>query len=370
MKTKIPFIDFKRNYKIHKGEILRILKRFFENGQYILGPEVDKFEKNFAKYLRAKYAVGVNSGTDALFLALKATGVGNGDEVITVANTFTATVSAIRMAGAIPVFAEVNEHDLTIDVSKIKSKITKKTKAIIPVHLFGYPADMVGIMKIAKRHKLLVVEDCCQAHGAELNGRKVGTFGDVGCFSFYPTKNLGGFGDGGMVVTNDKKLADKIRALKGYGEIVRYNSEYEGVNSRLDEVQAGYLDWKLKGLDSANNKRNALARTYIKELKGLPIILPPQSDSFINRVWHLFVIRTQRRDELKDFLYKNGVGTLIHYPYPIFKMNAYRFLKVSGRGLEITERSAKEVLSLPLYTEMKISEVKEVCRLIKSFFAT
>ena len=184
MKTKIPFIDFKRNYKIHKGEILRILKRFFENGQYILGPEVDKFEKNFAKYLRAKYAVGVNSGTDALFLALKATGVGNGDEVITVANTFTATVSAIRMAGAIPVFAEVNEHDLTIDVSKIKSKITKKTKAIIPVHLFGYPADMVGIMKIAKRHKLLVVEDCCQAHGAEYQGKKVGSIGDFGAFSF------------------------------------------------------------------------------------------------------------------------------------------------------------------------------------------
>lgn len=368
-KITIPFVDFRRHYEENEGEILGILKRFFKKGQYILGPEVDRFEKNFAKYLKTKYVIGVDSGTDALFLALKALGVGDGDEVITVANTFTATVSAIRMTGAIPVFVDVNEDDLVINVSKIEQKITKKTKAIVPVHLYGYPANMTEIVKIAEKYKLFVVEDCCQAHGAELGGKKVGTFGDVGCFSFYPTKNLGGFGDGGAVATDDKKLAEKVRALKSYGEIIRYNSEYEGINSRLDEIQACYLNWKLKDLDLFNKKRELLADAYLKALKDLPIILPSGNRNRRKRVWHLFVIRTRQRDKLRDFLRKNGVTTLIHYPVAISKMKAYRFLKVSDRGLEITIKAAREVLSLPLYPELKIDEVKKVCRLIKLFYA-
>ena len=365
----IPFIDFKRKYKFYKKEINQTIGRVFERGWFILKSEVKKFEKNFAKYLRIKYLVGVNSGTDAIFLALKSLGIGQGDEVITVANTATPTISAIRMAGAMPVFIDINEKTFNIDVSQIEKKINKKTKAILPVHLYGYPADMGAILRIAKKYKLKVVEDACQAHGAEYKNKKLGAIGDIGCFSFYPTKNLGAFGDTGAVATNNKKIADTVRALRNYGEISKFNSGIEGVNSRLDEIQAGVLNWGLKKLDFWNRKRESLVKTYLNNLESLPVDLPKTSDKIFKRVWHLFVIKAKERDELRKFLAKKGVQTMIHYPHPIFEQPAYKFLDYKIKNLPITKKVSKEILSLPLYPELKREEILKICDLIKSFYA-
>lgn len=365
----ILFIDFKRKYKLYKKEINQTIGRVFERGWFILKLEVEKFEKNFAKYLRIKYVVSVNSGTDAIFLALKSLGIGQGDEVITVANTATPTISAIRMAGAMPVFIDIDKRTLNIDVSRIEKKINKKTKAILPVHLHGYPADMGAILRIAKKYKLKVVEDACQAHGAGYKNKRLGAIGDIGCFSFYPTKNLGAFGDAGAVATNNKKVADTIRALRNYGEISKFNSGVEGVNSRLDEIQAGVLNWGLKKLDFWNKKREALAKTYLNNLESLPIDLPKTSDKIFKRVWHLFVIKAKERDELRKFLAKKGVQTMVHYPHPIFEQPAYKLLSYKIKNLPITKKASKEILSLPLYPELKREEILKICDLIKSFYA-
>jgi len=364
----IPFIDFKRKYNFYKKEINQILEKVLKKGWFILGPEVEKFEKNFSKYLKAKYVVGVNSGTDAIFLALKSLGIGQGDEVITVANTATPTTSAIRMAGAMPVFVDIDEKTFNIDTSLIEKAITSKTKAILPVHLFGYPADIGPILKIANRYKLKIVEDACQAHGAKYKSKKVGTIGDISCFSFYPTKNLGAFGDAGVIATNNKKIAQKIKALRNYGEISKFNSGIEGVNSRLDEVQAMILNWGLKKLDFWNKKRETLAKIYLNNLKSLPINLPRTSDKIFKRVWHLFVIKIKERDELRRFLAKNGIQTMIHYPHPIFEQLAYKFLGYKAKDLPVTKKLSKEILSLPLYPELKKEEVLRICRIIKSFY--
>jgi len=364
----IPFIDFKRKYNFYKKEINQILEKVFKRGWFILGPEVEKFEKNFSKYLKAKYVVGVNSGTDAIFLALKALEVGQGDEVITVANTATPTISAIRATGATPVFIDIDERTFNIDSALIKKSITTRTKAILPVHLFGYPVNMEEILKIAKRYKLKIVEDACQAHGAECKNKKVGTIGDIGCFSFYPTKNLGAFGDAGAIATNNKKIAQKIKALRNYGETSKFNSSIEGVNSRLDEVQAMILNWGLKKLDFWNKRREALAKIYLNNLEGLSIGLPKISDKIFKRVWHLFVIKTKERDGLRKFLTKNGAQAMIHYPHPIFEQLAYKFLGYKAKDLPVTKKLSKEILSLPLYPELKEEEVLRICRIIKSFY--
>lgn len=364
----IPFVDFKRKYKAYQKDIMRVIARVFQRGWFILGPELEKFEKDFSEYIGISHAVGVNSGTDAIFLALKALGIGAGDEVITVANTAVPTISAIRMTGAIPVFIDIDEKTLTIDVKKIEPSITKKTKAIVPVHLYGFAADMSAVMRIAKKHKLKVVEDACQAHGALYKGKKVGVWGDAGCFSFYPTKNLGAFGDAGAVTTNNKSVANAVRSLRNYGEISKFNNEIEGVNSRLDEMQAAVLQWELTKLDSWNTQREKLAQLYCKYLKDVPVSLPAQSNFACERVWHLFVVQTSRRDELKAFLKEHGIETAIHYPKPIFEQTAYAFLKYTEKDLPHTKKATETILSLPLYPEMTKQEVKKVCDAIRSFY--
>jgi dTDP-4-amino-4,6-dideoxygalactose transaminase len=364
----IRFFSLKERYKQHRIEINKIVNRVLKSGWFILGKEGELFEGKFAKYLRVQNAIGVNSGTDALFLAMKSLGVGNNDEVITVANTATPTVSAIRMTQASPVFVDIEESTYTINAELIEKKIGKKTKAILPVHLYGYPADMPRILKIAHKYGLKVIEDAAQAHGATCEGKLVGTIGDTGCFSFYPTKNLGAFGDGGAIVTNNRETAETCRKLRNYGEISKYNNIMEGVNSRLDEIQAALLNWGLTRIKYWNIKRARLSEIYLNELVGLPIILPQNPYKDRKGVWHLFVIRSKRRSELITFLKKSGIETAIHYPKPIFKQKAYKFLKIENEELPVTRKVATEILSLPLYPELTENRVLQVCKKIKAFY--
>lgn len=366
--VNIPFNDFKRKYARYRREIDFAVRRVFKSGFFILGQEVACFEQEFAKYSGVKYAVGVNSGTDALFIALKSLGIGHGDEVITVANTATPTVSAIRMTGAIPRFVDVDAKTFNLDSRKLAKAVNKRTKAILPVHLFGYPADMEAIMRFAKARDLFVVEDACQAHGAEFMGEKVGTIGDIGCFSFYPTKNLGAFGDGGMIVTNKKNLHESLKAMRNYGELSKYYNTSEGMNSRLDEIQAAILRWSLGKLNLWNMERSNLAQLYRDGLKDLPIVLPPLSNKNYKGVNHLFVIRSKQRDKLAGFLKKQGIGTSIHYPRPIYSQPAYKFLSYTDKDLPVTSATSREILSLPLRPELRASEVKTICDLIKKFY--
>ncbi|MCX6346914.1 MAG: DegT/DnrJ/EryC1/StrS family aminotransferase, partial [Actinobacteria bacterium] len=289
---KVPFGDLSRQYKKYKEEFDSIISGVFEKGSFILGENLTRFETNFSDYLGAKYAIGVGSATEALFLALKAIDIKNGDEVITVANTAVPTVSAIDFAGAKPVFADIEEASYNINPARIENRITLKTKAIIPVHLYGNPCNMDQILQIAQKYDLKVIEDCAQAHGAEYNGKKVGTFGDLSAFSFYPSKNLGANGDAGMIVTNNEELAGKVRLLRNYGFEDRYKSIIRGFNSRLDEIQAALLDFKLTKLDEWNLRRKQISNMYIKGLEGLPIILP-SSVTENKHVFHLFVIRVK-----------------------------------------------------------------------------
>lgn len=364
----IKFIDFNRKYLRYKNEINASVKRVFERGWFIAGPERSDFEKNFSKYLGVKYTIGVNSGTDSIALALKAISVKQGDEVITVSHTATPTISAIRIAGAKPVFVDIDPVTYNMDPLKIEEKITSKTKAILPVHLYGYPSDMNTICKLAGKYNLYVVEDSCQAHGAKFKGKFLGTIGDIGCFSFYPTKNLGAFGDAGLIVTNNKKIAEASRLLRNFGEVAKYKNKIEGVNSGLDEIQASFLNWELKELNKWNRERKILADTYLKELENLPVILPLKGNSDYNRVWHLFVIQTAERDGLRNFLKSRGVETSIHYPIPVFKQEAYRFLGYKEKDLPITSKVVRNILSLPLYPELRTSEVKIICDSIKKFY--
>jgi dTDP-4-amino-4,6-dideoxygalactose transaminase len=306
----------KAQYLSYKSEIDTAISRVLDSGWYILGKEVKAFEKEFTGYIGVAHGIGVGSGTEALHLALVACGIGRGDEVITVSHTAVATVAAIELAGATPVLVDIDPEFYTIDPDKIESAITTHTKAIIPVHIYGHPADMDPIAEIAEKHNLKVIEDCAQAHGATYKGKRVGSFGDMGCFSFYPTKNLGAIGDGGIVVTGDKELAEKARLLREYGWAERYVSHFTGWNTRLDEIQAAILCVKLKHLDDDNSKREHIAEEYNKELGYVDIILPKQrKDS--THVYHLYVIRAERRDALLSFLREKGIGASIHYPEPV-----------------------------------------------------
>ncbi|GJQ59547.1 MAG: DegT/DnrJ/EryC1/StrS family aminotransferase [Candidatus Scalindua sp. AMX11] len=365
----IHFLNLRERYFLYQKEIDKAIGDVLKRGWFVLGQELEKFEKELAIHLGAKYSVGVNSGTDALFLALKALGVATGDEVITVANTATPTISAIRMTGAMAVFVDVEEQCLTMNPELIERRITEKTKVVLPVHLFGYPSQMDKIKKIAKKHSLKVVEDAAQAQGAMFKNKNVGTIGDIGCFSFYPTKNLGAFGDAGAVVTNNKRLAETVRQLRNYGEVSKYENSREGVNSRLDEIQAAILNWGLPKLPLWNKRRAALAKVYLEELQGLPIILPPVSGKDCIGVWHLFVIRCKARNRLKKYLNDKGIETAIHYPKPVFRQTAYKFLNYKGTDLPVTNRVMAEILSLPLYPELNKDQVLAVCRGIKSFYA-
>lgn len=354
-------------YLSHKPEIDKALEKFFQKGWYILGEEVKGIEAEFAAYIGVKHGIGVGSGTEALHVALSAAGVGKGDEVITVAHTAVATVSAIELCGAIPVFADIDPVTFTIDPSKIEKLVSSKTKAIVAVHIYGQAAELDTILSIASKHKLKVIEDCCQAHGALYKGKRVGSYGDIACFSFYPTKNLGALGDGGIVVTNNDKLAEQSRLLREYGWAERYISYISGWNTRLDEIQAAVLRVKLKTLDSSNDKRRQIAENYSKQLCDLDIILP-KTASNNQHAFHLFVIRTSKRDELMSFLKAKDIHPLIHYPVPIHLQKAY-LNKIKGSDdLKETEKAAKEILSLPIYPELSKEEVKQVTDAIRLFY--
>lgn len=366
--SNVPFVDFKREYLEIKKEVDGAIKRVLESGWFILGDELKNFEKEFASYLGVKYVIGVNSGTDALHLALLAAGVGKDDEVITVSHTFISTVLAIYWVGAKPVLVDIDKNTFNIDPKEIERKITKKTKAILPVHLYGFPCEMNRIIKIAKKYKFKVIEDACQAHGSMFENKKLGIIGDVGCFSFYPAKNLGAYGDAGAVVTNNDKLAEKLFKLRNYGQKEKYYYQIKGYNSRLDEIQAAVLRIKLKHLDTWNRRRSEIAQNYRRRLKNFPIILPPADTDVCRGNNYVFVIRTEKRDALQNYLSSFKINTLIHYPLPVHLQESCKELLNQNVGLKITENVSKEILSLPVFPQMKKNEIEYVCNKIEDFF--
>lgn len=368
-KFNLPYVnDLQREDKEIGFQIRQAINQVLASGWFVLGKELKSFEKEFAKYLKVKYVIGVNSGTDALFLALKAAEINQDDEVITVANTFISTVLAISHVGAKPILVEIDEKTYNIDQDKIEKKITSKTRAIIPVHLYGYPCQMDRIQTLAKKYHLKIIEDACQAHGSSFKGKKLGTIGNIGCFSFYPPKNLGAYGDGGALVTNDEQIANRAYLLRNYGEVKKYHYQIKGFNSRLDEIQATILRTKLRHLDRWNQKRAALSARYHKNLVGWPIILPPEDTPDYQGNHYAFVIRIKRRDALQKFLLENRIGIIIHYPVPIHRQQSCPELLVQGKDLKVTEKIAQEILSLPMFPQLTTREVDYVCQKIKEFF--
>ena len=355
----IPFLDLRRHTADIRPEIEAAIAGVLDRGWFILGEEVAAFETEFAAYCGASYAVGVASGTDALHLALRAVGVGSDDEVISVANAGVPQTVAIELAGARPVFVDVEAATLNMDPALLEARITPRTRAILPVHLYGHPADLDTILEIARRHDLAVVEDAAQAHGALYKRRRVGALGHIGIFSFYPTKNLGAYGDGGMVVTNDPTLAERVRLLRQYGWEKRYTSTLRGTNSRLDELQAAILRVKLRHLDEWNARRREIAARYDELLAGSGVVTPVERP-YARHVYHLYVIRTPQRDALRAYLREAGVGTSIHYPLPTHLQEAYRDLGLGPGSLPVTERAANEVLSLPMFPELTEEEQRVI----------
>lgn len=363
----VPFFDLKEQNRQLRDEFDAAFRRVTENADFILGGEVEKFEENFARFVGTRFAVGVNSGLDALSLALRALNIGPGDEVIVPANSFIATALGVTSVGATPVFVDAEPGTLLIDLKSIECAITKRTKAIIPVHLYGQPVPMKPLMSLCRRKSLFLVEDACQAHGASIGKKRCGSFGDLGAFSFYPGKNLGAFGDGGLITTNDRSYYQKLRLLRNYGSVVKYEHTVAGFNTRLDALQAAILNVKLPHLEVWNEKRRALAARYDSLLGKFPGIRLVEQLKAQMSVHHLYVIRSDRRDALKDFLSQNGVGTSIHYPVPIHRQGAYRGLKKRSLKLLVSEKEAKRVLSLPMYPEMSLEDVDVVCSAIGDF---
>lgn len=362
----IPFVTFKPMENELATELKEAVNRVLNSSYYISGHEDEAFERAFAEYCTTKYAVGVGNGLDALVLAMQALEIGPGDEVIVPSNTFIATVLAVTKVGAIPVLCEPNIDTYNIDVHEIEKKITCKTKAIIPVHLYGQPADMDAVMSIAHKHKLLVIEDCAQAHGALYKGKKVGSFGDCAAFSFYPGKNLGAFGDAGAVITDSKELADRVRALGNYGSDYKYHHIYQGINSRLDELQAAVLSAKLPFLDEMNAARNVLAKTYCEGIKNSKIILPKVINE-VKPVWHIFAVRTENRNELADYLNEAGVSTNKHYPISINNQLCYQDMKDRWGACPLAEEISRTELSLPMYYGMTQEQVDYVIDKINAY---
>src|SRR3989338_11192591 len=371
----IPVFDTTRQIKKYRRQFILTIDEVMSKGNFILGAKVAQFEKEFAAYTGAKFAVGVACGTDALILSMQALGIGGGDEVIMPANSYP-TAFAVASTGARPRLVDI-DGSFNIDPLKIEKAITSKTRAIMAVHLFGQPADLEKIMQTANKYHLPVIEDCAQAHGAVyknptlpsgLRGasKKVGSIGKIGCYSFYPTKNLGAFGDGGMIVTNDEKLFKKIKLLRMYGEKERYKSILQGRISRLDEIQAAILSFKLQYLDKWNERRREIAGKYRSHLENSPCRLPPALP-FTKHVYHLFVIRTKKRDSLKNYLEKKGIATGIHYPQPIHLVPSFKSLGYKEGDFPESEKAAKEILSLPMFPELKDSEIVKVAQEINSF---
>ncbi len=352
------FYQYQEEFESKALEVLR-------SGWYVLGREVDSFEKEFAAYVGSKHCVGLASGLDALWIAFRILGIGSGDEVIVQGNTYIASVMGITINGATPVFVEPDDY-FNIDTSKIEQKITERTKAILVVHLYGQASDMTTVVDICKKYDLRLVEDCAQAHGAKWNGKQVGTFGDIGCFSFYPSKNLGAFGDAGAITTNSDKIAEDVRVFRNYGSEKRYYNKVVGANSRLDEIQAGLLRVRLKYLDELAEEKRRICERYLNEIRNEKIALPQIRDG-ATHIWHQFVIRTEGRDKLMHYLDEKGIGTIIHYPIPPHLSEAYDFLKLEEGSLPITERYANTVLSIPLYNGLTEEEQNYVIESINGF---
>jgi dTDP-4-amino-4,6-dideoxygalactose transaminase len=363
----IPFADLKENYRSIKAEIDEAVHRTLESGWFILGKEVEAFEVEFATYCGVKHCIGVGNGLEALHLILRGYGIGPGDEVIIPANTYIATALAVSYAGATPVLVDADAETCNIDVTKVESAITSRTKAIMPVHLYGQPADMDSICALARKYNLKVIEDNAQAHGAMYKAKRTGSLGDAAGVSFYPSKNLGAYGDGGAILTDDDVLAQRVRMLRNYGQSTRYRNDYKGFNSRLDELQAAILRVKLRHLDDWSEHRRALAKVYRELLTGIPELELPHELLGTQHVFHLFVIRHPRRDALQAHLEKNEIGTLIHYPVPLYLQNAYADLKIPSGSFPVTERLAREVLSLPLYPEMPNDILRQIASNVRSF---
>lgn len=359
----IPMVDLQRQYKNLKADIDTAIQNVLDSAQFILGPNVAELEKEIAAYHGVPHAIGIASGTDALLLSLRACGIGAGDEVITTPFTFIATAEVISLLSATPVFVDIRPETFNIDTDKIEEKITKKTKAVIPVHLFGHPADMDPIVKIARKYNIRVIEDCAQAFGATYNGKKVGTIGDCGCFSFFPSKNLAGYGDGGIIITRDEDLAKITRLLRNHGSAVKYHHSTLGYNSRLDEIQAAIVRVKMKKIEEFNDRRriNAdLYRTFIKrDYISFPFEMPD-----CKHVYHQFTIRSKNRDSIMNTLKSNNISSAIYYPVPLHKQEVFVLQNISGNNLINSEICAGEVLSLPMFPELEKEEIQYISDVI------
>jgi len=380
---QVPFIDLKAQYESIKDEINEAIQQVLDSCAFAGGPFVEKFEKEFAEFCQCKYCVGVGSGTEALWLSLLALGIGHGDEVITVPNTFIATAEAISFCGATPVFVDIDEQTYTMDPAKLRDYLNmrlqpptsnlrprSRPKAVIPVHLFGQMADMDPIMEIAKKYGMLVIEDACQAHGAEYKGRRAGSIGDAGCFSFYPGKNLGAYGEAGAIVTNDAELDKKIRMLRDHGQAKKYYHEMVGWNARMDGLQGAILSVKLSHLERWNEERCKNAKLYAELLIDLDSVITPQETDYAKHVYHIYAIRVQNRDALMNALAEKDIFCSIHYPVPVHLQDAYTSLMLAEGSFPIAEKYAEEFVSLPMYPELTCDQQKKVAGKINEFFST
>ncbi|QWV94356.1 DegT/DnrJ/EryC1/StrS family aminotransferase [Geomonas oryzisoli] len=365
---KVRYWDYLGDYALHREAYLAAVDRVFCSGRLVLGQEVAHFEKDLAAYCGAAFAVGVNSGTDAILLALKALGIGGGDEVITVSNTAVPTVAAIRASGATPVFVDVEEDTYLMDASLVEAAVTPRTRCLIPVHLCGQMADMAPLKEIVRRRGLKLIEDCAQACGATYREERAGSFGNVGAFSFYPTKVLGAFGDAGAMTTSDPELAARLRRLRFYGIEKGYHAEEEGFNSRLDEVQAAILNLKLVGIEAAASARRDIARIYDEGLAGVGDLGLPVVGRDCRHQYYLYTVRTPRRDRLMEFLGREGIETKINYPHPVHLMRGYSALGYREGDLPVTERLARSILSLPIYPELPWPHAERVVDAVRRFF--
>lgn len=361
---QIPFLDLKAHHDPLKSELLAAIAEVIDTNAFAGGPFVERFEQDFAAFCGSQFAIGVGNGTDALWLALLALGVGPGDEVITVPNSFIATAEAISYCGATPVFIDIDEQTYTMDSGRLESAITPRTKAIIPVHLYGQMADMDPILEIAKKHELPVIEDACQAHGAEYKGRKAGTLGVAGCFSFYPGKNIGALGEAGAIVTNDPDLRQKMRVLRDHGQARKYHHSVIGWNARMDGIQGAVLRIKLQHLARNNAARRAHAALYDSLFQCVPGVIAPKISPRGVPVYHLYVIQVKNRDVLLAWLAGKGIGCAIHYPVPIHLQEAYRSLKLPRGSFPVAERCADEILSLPMFPELTASQVTTAAQMV------
>ncbi|MBI4653692.1 MAG: DegT/DnrJ/EryC1/StrS family aminotransferase [Nitrospirae bacterium] len=365
---KIPLIDLKAGFEPIKDEVMKAIESVFSTMNLYIGPNVQALEEEFASYCKTKYAIAVGSGTDAIHLALLSARIRRGDEVIVSPNTFFATVEAIAYIGAMPVFVDIDPVTYTIDTFLIEKKINSKTKAVVPVHMYGQSANIKPIMELSEKYGIKIIEDACQAHGAEYHNKKCGSIGDAGCFSFYFTKNLGGYGEGGMVVTNNHDIAEKVRLFRNHGHKSKYEHSVMGYNNRLDELQAAILRIKLKHLDNYNENRRSIAKKYNALFGSTPLILPKETADR-KHVYHLYVVRTPQRDELQEYLNERGISTGIHYKVPIHLQEACRVYGYKYGDFPETEKACKEILSLPIYPELKDNDIRYIVDAIKEFYS-